>query len=137
MKNGPSGYRAIEIGIMTLVLIGVGYTFIPNFTRADNEENLMTMIDMLHQIRSQIDIYKAHSNDVPDPNSEVEFLIALNKYPSRPAPCMNRLPVNPFNRLNTIRIDTNSEEVSGFYGWYYNPTTGQFRADNCPSHANL
>jgi len=46
---------------------------------------------------------------------------------------LRRVPANPFNNLNTLRIILNNEafpaEGTGAYGWIYQPATGNIRVD--------
>jgi len=137
MTKKTQQFRIAELLIIIAVISFAGYSFAPHITKADNDENLAMMIAMLGQVRSQIDFYHARFDRSPDANSDTELLIELNKCSSRSVPCMSRLPRNPFNKKRSVRIDTDSNYVSGLYGWHYNPKTGYFRADNCPAHANL
>jgi prepilin-type N-terminal cleavage/methylation domain-containing protein len=49
------------------------------------------------------------------------------------ANCLRRMPANPFNDLDTVRIIENAEpfpaQGTGDHGWIYQPATGTIRVD--------
>ncbi len=49
-------------------------------------------------------------------------------------PYLSKMPVNPFNRLDTIQILGTGEDfpasADDSHGWIYQPTTGEIRPDN-------
>lgn len=52
----------------------------------------------------------------------------------RLGPYLSRIPVNPFNKLSTVRVLADGEALpaaaSGDFGWVCRPQTGEIRADN-------
>jgi len=136
MKN-PRAFNLFELVIIAAVLSAFSYSIVPNLTSASSEDDLVIMIDILHQVRAQLDHYRSKFNSPPQPDTDTALLIQLNKVIDSRIPALNRLPANPFNGLRTVRIDTNSDFISGSFGWHYNPQTGRFRADDSPGHANL
>jgi hypothetical protein len=88
-------------------------------------------------MRAQIGLYKIQHNDQLPGTAGVSFEDAMTKKTDENGalnlagilgPYVPRIPVNPFNELDTIEID---EGVlgGGSHGWYYSTTTGDFYAD--------
>ena len=54
----------------------------------------------------------------------------------RYGPYINKIPVNPFNNLKTVRFD-GEKAGSGEAGWRFDTKTGAFQADNDADYAML
>jgi general secretion pathway protein G len=139
MKTEHKSFKLFEFALIAAVLSSVGFTIIPQFTQAGNEDNIINMMGMLHQMRSQIDLYKAQHNGILPPANKAEvFHNAMTKKDANGfGPYMSQLPINPFNKLNSVRITTEPDQGSGAYGWCYNSVTGDFYADDNRCHAQL
>lgn len=139
METGHKGFRLFEFALIAAVLGSVGFTVLPQFTQAGNEDNIINMMGTLHQIRSQIDLYKAQHNGMLPPSETPEaFTAAMTKKGDDGfGPYMQEVPANPFNQLSSVRISSESDQGNGTHGWHYNSTTGDFYADDSSCHAQL
>jgi len=139
METGHKGFRLFELALIAAVLGSVGVTVIPQFTQASNEDHIINMIGMLHQIRSQIDLYKAQHNGMLPPADAAEtFCKAMTKKGADGlGPYMEEFPTNPFNQSGSIRISSEADQGQGTHGWHYNSATGDFYADDNKCHSQL
>jgi hypothetical protein len=52
-------------------------------------------------------------------------------------PYLIRLPANPFAKANADKVEVGTQQnADGDPGWFFNPTTGEFRA-NTAEHKDL
>ena len=136
------GFTLVEILIVVVILGILAAIVIPQFTEASTEAKLSSLCSDLQTVRSQIELYKVqHNDDLPGTVTDVDFKTAMTgttnvagevwatgdgtKY----GPYLQQMPTNSFNQLSTI--DLNGTAGGGDEcGWYYNSTTGDFRADD-------
>ena len=139
MKKGHKGFKLFELALILAAIGSIGFTVIPQFTQAGTEEHIISTMGILHQIRSQIDLYKAqHNGSLPPAQTAQEFEKAMTQKDALGfGPYMAQIPANPFNGLRSVRITTDSDMSSGTHGWCYNPQTGDFYADDNKCHAQL
>jgi general secretion pathway protein G len=132
-------FKFFELILIAAMLGSVGVTVIPQFTQAGNEDNIINMMGMLHQIRSQIDLYKAqHNGMLPSADTPEAFTAAMTKKGADGfGPYMEEFPTNPFNQFNSVRMSSKADQGKGTHGWHFNPTTGDFYADDNSCHAQL
>ena len=127
----------IEVIIITVVLSVAAMSIVPKFTEATQESRTCELIDGLHQMRSQLDLYRVqHENCLPPVNSFESFKTALTTKVGQHGPYVDKIPVNPFNNLNTVRFDGEPAGV-GKAGWRIDTKTGLFHADDSTAHAAL
>ncbi len=133
-KNRLSYTEVISIAV---VLSVAAMSVVPKFTEATQESRTCELIDGLHQMRSQLDLYCAqHENCLPPVNSFESFKTALTTKVGKYGPYVDDIPVNPFNNLNTVRFDGEPAGV-GNAGWRIDTKTGLFQADDSAAHAAL
>ncbi|MDO8303048.1 MAG: hypothetical protein Q7T18_07395 [Sedimentisphaerales bacterium] len=134
METGHKGFKLFELVLIAAVFGSVGVTVIPQFTQAGSEDNIIQMMGALHHVRSQIDLYRAqHKGMLP-----TAFETAMTQKDAAGfGPYMQSLPVNPFNRLNTVRVNGDPGSGAGMHGWHYNSATGDFYADDSKCHSQL
>jgi type II secretory pathway pseudopilin PulG len=134
-KNMRLSY--IELISITVVLSVAAMSFVPKFTEATQESMTCDLIDGLHQMRSQLDLYRVqHENYLPPVNSFESFKTALTTKVGQYGPYVDEIPVNPFNNLNTVRFDGEPGGVDKA-GWRMDTKTGLFHADDSAAHAAL
>ena len=110
---------------------------VPKFTEATQESRTSELIDGLHQMRSQLDLYRVqHENCLPPINSFESFKTSLTTKVGQYGPYVEEIPVNPFNNLNTVRFDGEPAGV-GKAGWRIDTKTGLFQTDDSTAHAAL
>jgi general secretion pathway protein G len=139
METEHKRFKFFELVLIAAVLGSVGVTVIPQFTQAGDEDNIITLMGMLHQIRSQIDLYKAQHNGALPPGGKVEAFTAAmtQKGIDGFGPYMEEIPTNPFNQSSSVRIGSEPDQGAGTHGWYYNIATGDFYADDNKCHSQL
>ena len=146
MKTRNFAFTVMEILIVVAILVVVSIVAVPQFTKANTENQLSEMVNNLQKIRSQITLYKVeHDNLLPGQQkdgadvTENDFAVAmLTCGPDGFGPYLKSIPKNPFNQLSTITCvndplaaPTGNEKT----GWWFNSATGEFRACDNSFHA--
>jgi len=127
----------VEVVSIAIVLSVVGMSVLPQFTEASQESRTCELIDGLHQMRSQLDLYRAqHGNCLPPFDSFKSFKTNMTTKIGQYGPYVEKIPVNPFNNLNTVRFDGEPAGV-GKAGWRIDTNTGLFQTDDSAAHAAL
>jgi len=127
----------LEVIIITVVLSVVAMTVGPKFTKAGTESKVSDLIEGLEKMRVQLDLYRLQHNECLPPCGSFEsFKTAMTTKVGRYGPYVKKIPVNPFNNLNTVRFD-GEPAGAGKAGWRLDTQTGLFQADNSPVYAGL
>lgn len=123
--------------IIAAVLGVVAMRVVPQFTEASPESKISELIDGLQEMRAQLDLYRAqHEGCLPDVGSFAGFQTAMTTRIGRYGPYIKKIPANPFNNLNTVRLD-GEPAGAGIAGWRLDIETGSFQADDSAAHAGL
>lgn len=127
----------IEI-VTVAVVLGIGSAGIaPKYMEASEEEKLDQLIKGLQIMRGRLALYCVqHGDQLPPTNSLKDFRVALTTRAGQYGPYMKRMPVNPYNNLDTIRFDGEPAGANKA-GWRFDTQDGSFRADNNVSHGAL
>jgi len=127
----------VEVVFIAVVLSVVAMTVGPKFTKAGTESKISDLIDGLEKMRVQLDLYRAqHNESFPPSDSFESFETAMTTKVGKYGPYVKRIPVSPFNNLNTVRFD-GEPAGAGMAGWRFDTETGLFQADNSPVYAGL
>jgi len=127
----------VEAVIIASVLSVVTMTVVPKFIGASPESKTSDLVDGLQQMRAQLDLYRAqHENSLPPVDSFESFKTAMTTKVGQYGPYVEKVPVNPFNNLNTVRFD-GVPAGAGKAGWRVDTETGLFQADNNAAYAGL
>jgi type II secretory pathway pseudopilin PulG len=127
----------VEAVIIASVLSVVTMTVVPKFIGASPESKTSDLIDGLQEMRAQLDLYRAqHENSLPPVDSFESFKTAMTTKVGQYGPYVEKVPVNPFNNLNTVRFD-GVPAGAGKAGWRVDTETGLFQADNNAAYAGL
>ena len=141
-RSSKKGFTLVEILIVVIILGILAAIVIPQFTQASTEARISNLRTNLQTIRSQLLLYKTqHTENYPDD----DFVNQMTKYsditggtsatPSSSypfGPYLQTIPVNPISGQSTVRIVTGASTTfscSADGGWWFNGTTGEFRAD--------
>ena len=126
-----------EVISIAVVLSVAAMSVVPKFTEATQESRTCELIDGLHQMRSQLDLYRVqHENCLPPVNSFENFKTALTTKVGQYGPYVKEIPINPCNNLNTVRFDGEPAGVDKA-GWRMDTKNGLFHADDSAAHAAL
>jgi len=135
--NEEARWSYAEILIIVIVLSVVSIKSVPRFTQASQDAKISRLMDGLQQMRSQLDLYKAHHEDnLPPTDSFDSFKSSLTTEMGQYGPYIKQIPENPFNNLSTVRFD-GQPAGSGEAGWRFDTETGLFQADDSIAHAGL
>lgn len=127
----------VQIAIILVVLVVVARTVAPRFTEAGTESKVSVLVDGLEQMRSRLDLYRVqHEGCLPPTDSPGLFEVAMTSRIEDYGPYVKKIPVNPFNNLNTVRFD-GEPAGSNKAGWRLDTRTGLFQADNDAGYAAL
>jgi type II secretory pathway pseudopilin PulG len=127
----------VELITIAIVLSVVAMTAVPKFIEASTESKTCELIDGLQRMRAQLDLYRAqHENSLPSVDSFESFKTAMTRKEGQYGPYIGKIPVNPFNNLNTVRFD-GEPAGAGTAGWRLNTKNGLFQADDCAAHADF
>ncbi|MDT8302975.1 MAG: hypothetical protein RQ760_15955 [Sedimentisphaerales bacterium] len=127
----------VEVISIAVVLCVAAMSVVPKFTEATQESRTSDLIDRLHQMRSQLDLYCVqHESCLPPVNSFESFKNALTTKVGQYGPYVDEIPVNPFNNLNSVRFDGEPAGVDKA-GWRMDTKNGLFQADDSVAHAAL
>ena len=127
----------VEAVIIASVLSVVTMTVVPKFIGASPESKTSDLVDGLQEMRAQLDLYRAqHENSLPPVDSFESFKTAMTTKAGQCGPYVKKVPVNPFNNLNTVRFD-GVPAGAGKAGWRIDTKTGLFQADNHAEYAGL
>jgi general secretion pathway protein G len=141
------GFTLVEILIVMVILGILAAIVIPQFSQASQEARLSEMINNLQMIRTQIELYKIqHGGQLPGTAAELDFVSALTNYtfadgspsvagaPRTFGKYLQRIPKNPFAMTNDVEI-SGQEPQLGTSAWFFNTTTGEFRANDSSAHS--
>ena len=137
----------VEILIVLIILGILAAIVIPQFTDAAKQARISALIVNLNDVREALNKYKSQHGGVYP--SRLELLTVCTyttgEQPSDKkehvpewahyllGPYLDRIPLNPISNSNAVRTVTSDtkfsppEDTDG--GWWYNGTTGEFRAD--------
>ncbi len=136
MKN-ENRLSFIEVMIIAVVLAVGSMRIAPEFIEAREGSKTGKLIDGLQKMRSQLALYCVqHGNNFPPTNSMESFERAMTTRISNNGPYIKKIPVNPYNGLDTVRFD-GEPAGAGKAGWRVDTKTGLFQADNHAEYAGL
>lgn len=150
-------YNSIELAVIGLTLVALAITVVPRFSNAVSLEAETNLRESLHQLRTQIMVYRAEHNGMApgyQPGAEkpladeqtlilqlTSFTDVHGRWSASPShdfrfgPYLRQAPVNPLMGNNQVRIigaDVAFPTVAeGPEGWVYQPSTATI-APNTP-----
>ncbi len=142
-------YSIMDI-LMTMALVTlIAASSAPRFSKAAAENRLSAMVDALHTVRCQIEIYRLeHGGLLPGQDdseagvSADAFVKCMTKKDTAGrGPLLKAIPANPFFHgdaaddvtcVNAMDAMPTGEEGTG---WWFNAATGHFRACDSRFHS--
>lgn len=144
LRTAPSGYQRAAVPAFTLVellivviILGIlAAVVIPQFNKTTDEAKLSGMVTNLEHFRKQLELYEVQHNGAFPSLAQFTAQLTTKTNPDgttggtpKLGPYLNIIPKNPFTDLNDV---TNGGV--GTSSWYYDETTGDFRANCHASH---
>ena len=128
-------FTLVEVLMVVIVLGILAAIVVPQFSSASDDANLASLTTNLQTIRGQLELYKMqHNSTYPMLAGFTAQMTAGTKADGTAGtdfgPYLMNIPVNPFSNVNTLT----TEDAGSGKGWYYNQTTGEFRANDSVAH---
>jgi len=149
--KAKGGFTLVEILIVVVILGILAAIVIPQFTEASTEAKTSSLCTDLQTVRSQIELYKIQHNDDLPGDGSASFEASLTGMTNQAGtaqttagtgvygPYLQKIPSNPFVSgadANDVTVGT-AVAPTGADGWYFNSTTGAFRANDSAAHWDL
>jgi len=133
-----SAFSLVELMIVAAVIGILAALVVPHVQDHGTTARESAARDNLHLLRSAIELYAAQHGDVApgyenDNRSSTPQAEHFRLQVTVQERYMRKVPVNPFNNLNTILMIGNAETfpsaATGAYGWVYQPASKTIRLD--------
>lgn len=141
-KSAIRAFTLVEVMIVVLVLGILAAVVVPQFTQAGDDSKLRTLQTHLQVVRSQLQLYKLQHNEnwpalatfsnqltLASKADGTTAAVGTSGYPF--GPYLQAIPNNPYL---TTSANTVSAGAVGTSAWYYNQTTGEFKANDTSAH---
>lgn len=137
MYTRSRGFTLVEVLIVVVVLGILAAIVIPQFSEAGTDAKLSSLKTNLQTIRGQIELYKIqHKETYPTLADFVDQMTLASDADGNTAALgtvgfdfgpylLSSVPNNPYTDANTI-----GNGAVGSSDWYYDASTGRFRANN-------
>ena len=145
MKNNRA-FTLVEILVVVVVLGIIAAIVVPQFSDSATQAKTSALSTDLRKIRTQIELYKFHHKEMLPAVSGETSADFEERFTSQTdingntgtdyGPYMQRIPINPFNNLNTVRIDGPTAGANT-EGWRFDTSSGDFQADDSVANAVL
>lgn len=134
-------FTLVELLIVVIILGILAAVVIPQFSDASEDARLSSLQTNLATMRGQIELYKlqhgvypAYATFVDKMTKKTDYDGTVNAATGKYGPYMQAIPNNPFTSPQTNAV-TNTAAQAPTSAWYYNQSTGEFRADDSAAHA--
>ncbi len=135
-KRIGRAFTLVEVLIVVIVLGILAAIVVPQFTSASEDANVAALKTNLQIVRAQLELYKLqHTPSAYPALASFETQMTAGTKADGTAgtdygPYLLTIPVNPFSSVNTVT----AEAAGTGKGWYYNESTGEFRANDSAEH---
>jgi general secretion pathway protein G len=144
-----SGFTLVEILIVVIILGILAAIVIPQFTEASNDARESQLKSDLQTLRSQLELYKVqHLDSYPAQDNSGDTMVAQLKEKTLVdgtvdaagtlGPYIIEFPTNPFVDSavgRSVEVGA-AASADGSTGWYFDPSDGEFRANDA-AHSTL
>lgn len=155
--RASKGFTLIEMLIVIVILGVLAMVIIPQISTSTDDAKLSTLQTNLSSMRNAVELYYAqHNSTYPGAalggaaNAGEAFIQQLTRYTAvdgtiavvkdathKYGPYIkgDNLPMNPFNELRTVTVDTTEDDITvrasgGTTGWKFYAQTGVLLADD-------
>jgi prepilin-type N-terminal cleavage/methylation domain-containing protein len=144
IKRTGRGFTLVEILIVVIILAVLAVIVIPLFANSTTDARKAALVDQLHQVRVQVQLYTLQHNDtrplIQDFDWDDLITITQDAAGANRGPYMPRIPKNALNNFTKVLVvnadPSFGDAVAGAdIGWVYNPGTGTFWATNTAANA--
>jgi general secretion pathway protein G len=142
MKRNHKGFTLVEILIVVIILGILAAIVIPQFTQASTQARLSNLQTNLQTVRSQMLLYKTQHNEAYPTTLSTQLTLYSDISGGTATaadsthtfgPYLQAVPINPISNSSAVRVVTGAATAFAApttdAGWYFNSTTGEFRAD--------
>jgi general secretion pathway protein G len=137
LKKNKFGFSLVELIIIVAVLGILAAMVLPQFQENSTQAKEAVAKDSLRILRSVIELYAAQHSGVPPgyENNKATGIPTKAYFLNQTVESgryLKKMPKNPFNNLDTMRVLSNSESLPpamGTYGWIYKPATMTIKLD--------
>ncbi len=133
------GFTLVEMMIVVSLLGILAALVVPQFGSNTAEAKSAALSADLVTVRKQIQLYRYHHDEtLPAAVGETgdDFARRMTTKTDRAGnagtefgPYFQRIPLNPYNKLNTVRVGDPAAGANT-HGWRFDPVTGNFQADD-------
>lgn len=124
---GRKAFTLVELLIVVIILGILAAVVIPQFSDASDDARLSSLTTNLQTIRGQVELYKIQQGGYPPAAS---FTTLMTTTAGGFGPYLQAIPNNPYTSTNTVGAG-----AVGSSAWYYDATTGAFKANDTAGHA--
>jgi general secretion pathway protein G len=140
--SGHHGFTLVEVLIVVVILGILAAVVIPQFANAGDEAKIKALQTHLQVVRSQLQLYRMqHNESWPALRTFAAQMTLASKADGSTAavgtagyplgPYLQAVPSNPYLTTNAATV---SSGAVGSSAWYYNETTGEFKANDTADH---